>query len=98
VKRNTKRTSWWNDTMKTIIEDKKKACKRFLRAKEKPERNTLRKETVAKRVIREAKADSWVQFGNEVEERFGEDERKFWSIIKSLRGKYGKRIRIVKNR
>jgi thymidylate kinase len=38
-----------------------------------------------------------VQFGNEVEERFGEDKRKFWSIIKSMRGKYGKRVRSVKN-
>jgi hypothetical protein len=48
-------------------------------------------------VIRDAKADSWVQFGNEMEEHFGEDKRKFWSIIKSLRGKYGKRVKGVKN-
>jgi hypothetical protein len=33
VKRNAKRTSWWNDTVKTIVEDKKKSWKRFLRAK-----------------------------------------------------------------
>jgi hypothetical protein len=49
-------------------------------------------------VIREAKADLWMQFGNEVEERFGEDKRKFWSIIKNLRGKYRKKVRSVKNR
>jgi hypothetical protein len=33
VKRNAKRTNWWNDTVKTTVEDKKKAWKRFLRAK-----------------------------------------------------------------
>jgi hypothetical protein len=32
-----------------------------------------------------------------VEERYGEDKRKFWSIIKSLRGKYRKRVRSVNN-
>jgi hypothetical protein len=57
-----KRTSWWNSVVKAIVEDKKKAWKRFLRAKTK------------------------------------EVKRKFWGIIKSLGGKYGKRGRSVKNR
>jgi hypothetical protein len=99
VKRNAKRTSWWNDKVKTVVEDKKKAWKRFLRAKTREARGEyIKKRNYAKRVIREAKADSWVQFGNEVEELFGEDKRKFWTIIKSLRGKYGRRVRSVKNR
>jgi hypothetical protein len=98
VKRNAKRTSRWNDTVKTIVEDKNKAWTRFLGAKTREaQAKCIEKRNYAKRVMREAKADSWVQFGNEAEERFGEDERKFWSIIKSLRGKYGKRIRIIKN-
>jgi hypothetical protein len=29
VKRNAKRNSWWNDTIRTILQDKKKAWKRF---------------------------------------------------------------------
>jgi hypothetical protein len=94
-----KRTSWWNNAVKAIVEDKKKAWKRFLRAKTKEARaQYTEKRNYAKTVIREAKADSWVQFGNEVEERFAEVKRKFWGIIKSLRGKYGKRGRSVKNR
>jgi hypothetical protein len=85
--------------VKTTVEDKKTAWKRSLRVKTRKARaQYIEKRNYAKRVISEAKADSWVQFGNEVEERFGEDKRKFWSIIKSLRGKYGKRVRSVKNR
>ena len=45
--------------------------------------------------MRQSKEKCWEEFGNEVEENYQHNPRKFWQIVKSLKGKFGKRVKSV---
>lgn len=60
-------------------------------------RKYIEKRNEVKRVVREAKRKSWEEFGNMVESKARENNtRDFWKTVKAIRGKFGKRIRTIK--
>lgn len=97
---NTKRksTPWWNNEVKEKVREKKEAWKvavRTQRVEDRAEYVRLRNE--AKAAVKASKTKSWEEFGNTVESKAREkDTKQFWKIVKSLRGKYGKSIRSIK--
>jgi hypothetical protein len=52
----------------------------------------------AKQTLKEAKENSWIEFGEETESNYQRNNHRFWKVLKSIRGKYGKQVRSVKNR
>lgn len=53
-----------------------------------------------KKEVKRAKTESWEEFGREIEEKFRDNQgnkKEFWTIVKNLRGKYGKQAWCIKN-
>jgi hypothetical protein len=48
--------------------------------------------------VKEAKENSWIEFGEETESNYQRNNHRFWKILKGIRGKYGKQVRSVKDR
>jgi hypothetical protein len=49
-------------------------------------------------MVKEAKENSWIEFGEETESIYQRSNHRFWKVLKNIRGKYDKQVRSVKNR
>ena len=93
-----KNTKWWNEQVKTIVKEKKRAWKRLLQTGTRQMLEEYKnKRNEAKRIVAEAKKKSWEEFGKEIEESFHENKN-VWTTVKHLRGNMGKKVRSVKDK
>ena len=81
-----KRTRWWNDEVQFAIRRKKILYKEMLNAdtEEARQRHSEAK-SEARRVVRKARNEEWVQFGREMEKEAIGNQRKFWMRVKEDR-------------
>lgn len=95
---NRKRSEWWSEEIKCIVQQKKKAWKAYLQDRT-PERlsvyHSARNECKTK--VRQAKKESWEKFGRSLDEDHRDSIKKFWRKVKALRGKLGKPVRNIKD-
>lgn len=94
-----KRTRWWNEEIKELVKEKKLAWKKYMQTRkqtEKEEYNARR--NLVKKAVREAKKNSWRDFGEQITEMHKTDNRKFWTKIKRLRGNKRKEIKAIRNK
>ena len=74
-----KRTGWWNDEVQFAIRRKKTLYKEMLNADTEEARQKYSEaKSEARRVVRKAENEEWVQFGMEMEEAAIGSQRKFW--------------------
>ena len=85
--------------MKTKVKEKKNAFKKYIKTKgieDKEKYITARRE--AKQIVKEAKQQTWIDFGNNLEEKYHTNNKEFWNVINGLRGKRSKGIRNIKDK
>jgi cytochrome c556 len=98
---NTKRkkTRWWSQTVFEAVKRKKEAWEKYIRMRSPLDLENYRTaRNEAKQTVKEAKENSWIEFGEEMESNYQRNNHRFWKVLKSIRGKYGKQVRSVKNR
>ena len=79
-----KRTRWWNDEVKEAVKKKKVAYLKWLQRntqEAKDEYHRAKKE--AKRVVRIAQNEEWVELGRSLQNDFQNNQRRFWSRVKA---------------
>ena len=79
-----KRTRWWNDEVKKAVKKKKTAYLKWLQRntqEAKDEYHRAKKE--AKRVVRIAQNEEWVELGRSLQNDFQNNQRRFWSRVKA---------------
>ena len=75
-----KRTKWWNDDVKEAVKQKKVAYLRWLQQKTveaKEVYQTAKKN--ARRVIRQAQNEEWVELGKSLQNDFQKNQHRFWN-------------------
>ncbi|KAF2881982.1 hypothetical protein ILUMI_24197 [Ignelater luminosus] len=73
--------------IKQLVKQKTTAWKTFIQTmtqRDKEEYNTKRQEV--KQAFKKTKRESWRRFGEEINEKYKVDNRKFWTKIKQLKG------------
>ena len=90
-----KRTRWWNDEVQSAVRRKKLLYKKMLdvgtdEARERYSEAKLE----AKRVVRKAKNEEWVQLGRELEKEAVNNQRKFWRRVNEHRRSKGGGVHI----
>ena len=81
-----KKTPWWNDNVKEAIKDKKKLYKTWVRSK--LEEDNIRYRLASrhcKRVVKEAKEESWKQYGEQLSQLCRQSPRNFYKSMKAMR-------------
>lgn len=94
-----KRTRWWNEEVKKEIKKKKQAWKRYITTRneqDKEEYNTTRRRV--KNIIKNAKRKSWEDFGNEIQESYTSNNRRFWARVRAMKEEKRKEIAGVKDK
>ena len=79
-----KRTRWWNDEVKEAVKKKKAAYLKWLQRntqEAKDEYHRAKKE--AKRIVRIAQNEEWVELGRSLQNDFQNNQRRFWSRVKA---------------
>ena len=79
-----KRMRWWNDEVKEAVKKKKVAYLKWLQRntqEAKDEYHRAKKE--AKRVVRIAQNEEWVELGRSLQNDFQNNQRRFWSRVKA---------------
>jgi hypothetical protein len=99
VREGMKSTRWWNEREVALaVREKKEAWREWKRSRSQTTRETyITKRNVCKEVVKRAKAESWERLGEELENNYRSDDKKFWKFLRSQRGKFGKKVRSVKN-
>ena len=78
-----KRTRWWNEEVKQAIKNKKVAYLKWLQQQtsEAKERYQEAKKE-AKRVVRQARNEEWIELGKSLEDDFQKNQKRFWSRVR----------------
>lgn len=88
VNKSMKNTEWWNADIKTKIKEKKYAWERYLNTKKTEDYEEYKvKRIEVKKVIKKAKEESWIKFGEKMTEHFRENQKLFYGTLKQLRKK-----------
>ena len=78
-----KRTGWWGKEVEAVIRKKKMAYKRWLQVKtEEAKEMYLEAKKEAKQVVRKAKNEEWIEFGESLQVDFVKNQRNFWGKIR----------------
>ena len=81
-----KRARWWNDEVQFAIRRKKILYKEMLNADTEEARQRYSEaKSEARRVVRKAQNEEWVQFRREMEKEAIGNQRKFWMKVKEDR-------------
>ena len=79
-----KRTGWWGKEVEAAIRKKKMAYKRWLQVKTEEAREMyLEAKKGAKQVVRKAKNEEWIKFGESLQVDFVKNQRNFWGKIRA---------------
>ncbi|XP_039281823.1 uncharacterized protein LOC120350854 [Nilaparvata lugens] len=98
IKEGVKSTKWWSQEIKVLVAEKKHAWKKWKQTRDPNDRAEYElKRNWCKRQVAGAKKQSWKEFGERIEHDFSHDNKKFWKLIRHLRGKYSKKVRSVKD-
>ncbi|XP_039291249.1 uncharacterized protein LOC120352957 [Nilaparvata lugens] len=93
-----KRTKWWNDHVKELVKKKKDAWRKYLASGSEEDRAIyIQYRRQVKKEVREAKAKTWEEFGQNLEEKYNKDNKIFWKMVKGLRGRRVKEVRSIRN-
>lgn len=88
INKGMKRTRWWTEEVRSAVKQKKLAWKRYQQTNMREDKEIYdRLNKQAKDTVKKAKKKSWEEFGEEINKGFKNRGRKFWTRIKSLRGK-----------
>jgi ribosomal protein S20 len=72
--------------------------KQYLRTKNEEDRiQYVARRNESKKAVREAKQKSWEKFVEDIENNYMENKKKFWNIIKAMKGIFGKSATSIKN-
>ena len=79
-----KRTGWWGKEVEAAIRKKKTAYKKWLQVKTKEAREMhLEAKKEAKQVVRKAKNEEWIKFGESLQIDFVKNQRNVWGKIRA---------------
>ena len=77
-----KRSRWWNEEVREAVKKKKLMYRRLLdTGTEESRREYNEAEVEAKRAVRRAKNEEWVQLGRELEKDASGNQRSFWARV-----------------
>jgi hypothetical protein len=78
---------------------KRTTWKRHIQTKGRNEgEDYVQKRNEAKELVKKAKREDWEKFGEEIERIFLNNRSCFWKKVKGIRGKYGKKVRNIRNK
>lgn len=98
IKEGTKKTKWWNADVKQVVAEKKKAWGEWKRYRTPAHYDAyVRQRNSCKAVVKRAKRESWEAFGEELDRDYVQDNKKFWKFLRAQRGKYGRKVRSIKD-
>ena len=87
-KRGAKRTKWWNEEVKKAVAAKKMAYRKMLEVETDESRQRyVEAKREAKRVVRRAKNEEWIDLGRELEADALGGQKQFWSKVRRLGGR-----------
>ena len=85
-KGEAKRTRWWNEEAKHAVRKKKVLYRRLLNTGTEEARQLYKEAKLeAKRKVRSAKNEEWVQFGKELEKDAKGNQQRFWARLNESR-------------
>ena len=88
-KRGVKRTKWWKEEVQKVVASKKVAYRRMLEVEtEESRQRYVEAKREAKKVVRRAKNEEWIEVGRELEADAQGRQKRFWSRLRSLGGSY----------
>ena len=81
-----KHTAWWNELVRSSIQEKKKCFHKWQKSKSEGDYITYRKaRRDSKRSVKTAKSESWANYGEQIAKECTESPRKFYRSIKAMR-------------
>lgn len=84
--------------MKNKIKTKKEAWKKYIINKTvQNRREYLVKRNEAKEAVKQAKKDTWEEFGRKIEDNYIENQKQFWNIVKRLKGNRAPKVRNIRD-
>ena len=96
-KRGVKRTKWWNEEVQKAVAAKKVAYRRMLEVEtEESRQRYVEAKREAKKVVRRAKNEEWIEVGRELEADAQGRQKRFWSRLRSLGGSYRGRDELLR--
>ncbi|KAI8504891.1 hypothetical protein Bbelb_170000 [Branchiostoma belcheri] len=85
-KGKTKQTAWWSEDVKEAVQEKKRAFKEWMKSRKDEDYIKYRRaRRHSKRVVREAKDQSWKQYGEHLTELCKQSIRQFYKSVKAMR-------------
>ena len=85
-KGEAKRTRWWNEEVKRVVRKKKVLYRRLLDTGNEEARQLYKEARLeAKRMVRRAKNEEWVQLGKELENDAKGNQQRFWARLNESR-------------
>ena len=96
-KRGVRRTKWWNEEVQKAVAAKKVAYRRMLEVEtEESRQRYVEAKREAKKVVRRAKNEEWIEVGRELEADAQGRQKRFWSRLRSLGGSYRGRDELLR--
>ncbi|CAF3333272.1 unnamed protein product [Rotaria sp. Silwood2] len=93
-----KKTAWWTEEIRKIINKKKTAYRNWLQQQTSENWHNYKQiRDNAKKMVREAKAKSWENFGHQMESNYHTATKVFWQTIRRLHKGGLKQTRSVKD-
>lgn len=86
IDKNKKKTSWWNEDIKTEVKTKKKLWQTYLNNRNNENYNKYKVQRLkVKEVVNTAKQKAWVEFGEKMEKDRHGNQKLFYKTLKTLK-------------
>lgn len=97
-KGNKKRTPWWTEQIKQAVKQKKETWKKYLNNKSPQtyEEYKIKREQV-KEMVKTAKQEAWVEFGNKIKEAYKDNQKLFYGALKRMRTKKNEALGYIRD-
>lgn len=97
--KDVKKTAWWTAEIKQKVSEKKNTWKKYIQTKNESNYELYKnKRKEVKQMIKNAKQEEWVKFGNKLREDFTGNQKLFYSTLKQLRQKKSFILKNIKDK
>uniref|UniRef100_A0A1Y1JWU5 Reverse transcriptase domain-containing protein n=1 Tax=Photinus pyralis TaxID=7054 RepID=A0A1Y1JWU5_PHOPY len=84
--RNDKKTEWWNKEIKDEVKAKKNLWKKYLQNRTEAKYEEYKNQRAkVKNMVKQAKEQSWIKFGEKMETNSKENQKLFYKVLKNMR-------------
>lgn len=94
-----KKSNWWTPELQQKIKDKKQKWRKYLRSQQEEDYDSYKiSNREVKLAVKEAKKQSWAEFGEKMKEQYSENQKLFYGTLKQIRRKKTPRLVNIKDK